>query len=672
MSCCLNPNCQKPLNPDSTQFCQSCGSKITLLRNRYQLIKPLGSGGFGRTYLAQDQDKLDEKCAIKQLTPQTQGSWAIQKAQTLFAQEARQLHRLGQHPQIPQLLAYFEEDNFLYLVQEYIPGLSLEQELQQQGALSQVQIEELLIELLTILKFVHQQDIIHRDIKPENVIRRHSDNKLVLIDFGVSKQLTQSVVNQPGTTIGSLGYAPLEQMEGGKVSPASDLYSLGVTCFQLLTGTNPTQLWTKQGYGWVSNWRQYLTSGVGEEFAQILDRLLQVESTQRYQSTDEVLYDLSLLPTTLKPNISQNAPTVATPYPLHAPTQAIPAAVSPPSKSNKTSKSNKIWLITGAILLLATVSYGVGRFLFSRSHTYNKMHLATTLTQHQSRVTSLDLSADGKMLISGSEDKTVKIWHLRQTETAIDIASVRSLNRHTDALYSLNLSADGKILVSGGADNSIAIWRLPTVGLITILRGHTSDIFSLAISRDGKTLVSGSSDKTIKLWQLPVGELQTTLTGHEGWVRALAISPDGNTLVSGSEDQTIRIWDLSTRELKQTLTEHLGAVRALAISRDGNTLISGSSDKTIKIWDLPTGKLKNTLKGHDDYVLAVAISDNGKIFVSGSEDGTIKVWNLQTGELQTTLEGNGSGIYAVAVSSASNMVVGGTSLGEIEVWQLPQ
>ncbi len=668
MSCCLNPNCQKPLNPDTTQFCQSCGSKITLLRNRYYIIKPLGSGGFGRTYLAQDQDKLDEKCAIKQLTPQTQGSWAIQKAQTLFAQEARQLHRLGQHPQIPHLLAYFEEDNFLYLVQEYIPGLSLEQEFQQQGNLSQAQIEDLLIELLTVLKFVHQQDIIHRDIKPENIIRRHSDKKLVLIDFGVSKQLTQSVVNQPGTTIGSLGYAPLEQMEGANVSPASDLHSLGVTCFQLLTGANPTQLWTKQGYGWVSNWRQYLTSGIGEEFAQILDRLLQVESNQRYQSADEVLRDVSLLPTTLKHNVSQTTPTVATPYPVYAPTQAIPGAASPPPPA----KSKKIWLITGAILLLATVSYGVGRFLVSRSHSYEKMHLATTLAQHKSRVTSLDLSTDGKMLISGSEDKTVKIWHLRQTETAIDLTSVRSLNRHTDAVYSLNLSADGKILASSGADDTITLWRLPTVGLINILRGHASDIFSLAISPDSKTLASGSSDKTIKLWQLPVGELQTKLTGHEGWVRALVISPDSKTLVSGSEDQTIRIWDLSTRELKQTLTEHLGAVRALAISPDGKTLISGSSDKTIKIWDLTTGKLKNTLKGHDDYVLAVAISDNGKIFVSGSEDGTIKVWNLQTGELQTTLEGNGSGIYAVAVSSASNIVVGGNSNGAIEVWQLPQ
>ncbi|NEP52201.1 MAG: protein kinase, partial [Moorea sp. SIO3C2] len=243
MICCLNPDCQNPINPDDHQFCQSCGNKLVLLKNRYRPIRPIGDGGFSKTYLAEDRDKLDEYCVIKQLAPQIEGTKALKKARELFDQEAKQLQRLGQHPQIPTLLAYFEEDQRLYLLQEYIEGKTLEQELAEAGAFSEDKIKDVLFELLTILKFVHQQKVIHRDIKPGNIIRRPTSgqaaekkSELVLIDFGIAKQLRATVMaNITGTTIGSFGYVPMEQMEGGKAYAASDLYSLGTTWFYLLT-----------------------------------------------------------------------------------------------------------------------------------------------------------------------------------------------------------------------------------------------------------------------------------------------------------------------------------------------------------------------------------------------------------------------------------------------------
>ena len=140
-----------------------------MLRNRYRPVKSLGGGGFGKTYLADDIDKLNENCVIKQFAPQVQGTGALQKATELFEQEARRLQQLGEHPQIPTLLAYFEQDDRLYLVQQYIDGQNLLAELQQQGILSEQKIRELLLDLLNILKEVHKQQVIHRDIKPENI-----------------------------------------------------------------------------------------------------------------------------------------------------------------------------------------------------------------------------------------------------------------------------------------------------------------------------------------------------------------------------------------------------------------------------------------------------------------------------------------------------------------------
>ena len=294
MICCLNPDCQNPQNPDTHKFCQSCRTPlIPLLRNRYRPIQLLSDeGGFGRTYLAEDNDKLNERCVIKQLAPQVQGTQALNKAVELFQQEAKRLQELGDNPQIPTLYAYFQEGNYLYLVQQFIDGENLLKDLQQRGTWNESQIRELLENLLPVLQFIHQRQVIHRDIKPQNIMRRR-DGRLVLIDFGASKQLTATIVAKTGTRIGSLGYSPLEQLQDGEAYPASDLFSLGATCFHLLSGVPPWDLWKMQGYGWVSSWRQHLKNPVSQELGGILDKLLQVDMQQRYQSVGEVLADLN-------------------------------------------------------------------------------------------------------------------------------------------------------------------------------------------------------------------------------------------------------------------------------------------------------------------------------------------------------------------------------------------
>jgi serine/threonine protein kinase len=295
---CLNPLCRARLNPEGYKFCQSCGSQL-LLRNRYRAIKFLGGGGFGRTYQAIDQDCMNAPCVVKQFSPSLDiqaEPVALRKATEMFNQEAVRLLQLGEHPQIPRLLAYFEQEH-LYLVQQLIDGQDLKQELAREGAFSEQKIRQLLADLLPVLKFIHDHGVIHRDIKPGNIMRRRQDGKLILIDFGVSKQATGSLLGKVGTTVGTAGYTPLEQMRG-QAYPASDLYSLGVTCVCLLTQFLPRVDGSDEVYNAMEGrwlWREYLPQGttISPHLGKVLDKLLQDLPKERYQSADEVLQALN-------------------------------------------------------------------------------------------------------------------------------------------------------------------------------------------------------------------------------------------------------------------------------------------------------------------------------------------------------------------------------------------
>jgi len=250
-----------------------------------------------------------------------------------------------------------------------------------------------------------------------------------------------------------------------------------------------------------------------------------------------------------------------------------------------------------------------------------KLRLLHTLTGHTGPVYSVAISGDGKTLVSGSEDKTIKMWDLSTGK------EVRTLSGHKDYVFSIAISGDRKTAVSGSRDNMIKVWDLSTGKEVRTLSKHNRNFGCVAISADGKTLASGSWEKTIEVWDLSTGQEVWTLAGHTGAVQSVAISADRETLVSGSEDKTIKVWKLSTGIKMRTLTGHTGGVLGLAISEDGETLVNGGG-VAIKIWQLSTGKELRTLTGHTDNVWSVAISADGHTLVSGSEDGTIKVWGV--------------------------------------------
>ncbi|KAK2595530.1 hypothetical protein QQS21_006758 [Conoideocrella luteorostrata] len=271
----------------------------------------------------------------------------------------------------------------------------------------------------------------------------------------------------------------------------------------------------------------------------------------------------------------------------------------------------------------------------------------TTLAGHDDWVKSVAFSPDGKLVASGSDDKTIKIWDAATGETQ------RTLAGHDDWINSVVFSPDGKLVASGSTDKTIKIWDAATGETQQTLAGHDDWVNSVAFSPDGKLVASGSIDKTIKIWDAATGETQRTLAGHDDWVRLVAFSPDGKLVASGSDDKTIKIWDAATGETQRTLAGHDDWVRLVAFSPDGKLVASGSDDKTIKIWDAATGETQQTLAGHDDLVRSVAFSPDGKLVASGSDDETIKIWDVATGETRRTLAGH-SGWHSSVVFDPIN------------------
>ncbi|MBD2439739.1 CHASE2 domain-containing serine/threonine-protein kinase [Nostoc sp. FACHB-110] len=286
-----------------------------ILAGRYKIVKVLGSGGFSETYIAEDMQRPGyPHCVVKQLKPANTQAKNLQLARRLFHSEAETLEKLGTYPQIPQLLAYFEQDDEFYLVQEYIVGHSLIKELPLGQGLSETTVTKIIRELLQILVFVHENKVIHRDIKPSNIIRRHSDKKLVLIDFGAVKELSTPQVEHseqsPFTIgIGTKGYAPSEQCFG-RPQYSSDIYAIGMIGIRALTGIAPHEIDRNEDGEW--EWKD--KAFVSDALAEILSKMVLDDFKQRYQSAAEVLIALDNLPTPHTTHL-QLADVPTTPWP---------------------------------------------------------------------------------------------------------------------------------------------------------------------------------------------------------------------------------------------------------------------------------------------------------------------------------------------------------------------
>ncbi|MGF2011573.1 serine/threonine-protein kinase [Nostoc sp. DedVER01b] len=446
-------------------------------------MKQIGKGGFCKTFLAVDEGQFPPiPCVVQELSLGSETSKTYQ-------QKAQKLEELGNHPQIPALMAYFQQDEHFYLVQEFIAGTNLAQVVEEEGAFNETQIWQLLEDVLPVLQFISDRNIIHRDIKPHNIIRRSPITKkgdFVIVDFTTAKIVTEIDRLTLETSIGSPEYAAPEQTKGKAVF-ASDLYSLGVTCIYLLTQISPFDLFDIANNCWV--WQQYLTTKVSDvwrqdskslRLAQILDKLLQNAITQRFQSANEVMQVMGM-----------------------------------EYKTQKFKLPNPPWRC---------------------------LHTLTGHSGTLSGVNALAISPDDYTLASANDDKNIKLWDLNTQKV------LATLSGHFQAVKSVAFSPDGQILASGSDDKTIKLWQFETLKEICTLVGHSHAVKSVAFSPDGQILASGSWDKTIKLWDVNTGREIYTIAGHQLQVNSVAFSPQGQLLASASYDRTIRLWQIPRRD----------------------------------------------------------------------------------------------------------------------------
>ncbi|OYQ61687.1 hypothetical protein B9G53_25695 [Pseudanabaena sp. SR411] len=357
-----------------------------VISGRYQIIQSLGGGGFGQTFLAEDLQLPDHhKCVVKRLQPTSNENFVWEIASRLFETEARVLHKLGNHDRIPRLLAHFAEDHEFYLVQELVEGYDLAHEITSVersadgypvGRMNEAQAIAFLIDVLEILTFVHQQGAIHRDIKPANLMRRRTDGRLVLIDFGAVKQVgTAIAASTIGSTvaIGTDGYMPNEQAIG-KPRPCSDLYAVGAITIQGLTGVAPNLLSEDLETGELA-WRHSpdhaalkYRAQVSDEFAMIIDKLVKYDFRDRYQSAEVVLIDLQKLkvpiaPTLLSTTVQTNFPKLTSAFNPNDDVATKFSPIAAPKDHLQFVHKNRLVLIAVGIVSVIAV---IGAVMFLR------------------------------------------------------------------------------------------------------------------------------------------------------------------------------------------------------------------------------------------------------------------------------------------------------------------
>jgi WD40 repeat protein/predicted Ser/Thr protein kinase len=701
---CLNPQCPEPENqPNSkARTCPHCGSDL-LINGRYRIVKPLGSGGFGKTFEAEENGTFKVIKVLYKNHP---------KAVSLFQQEAKVLARL-QHPGVPKVDSngYFTfppkgSDEVLHcLVMEKIDGMNLMEWLKRRNhqPIDQAQAVEWLKQLIDILGQVHQQHYFHRDIKPHNIMRRPS-GQLALIDFGTAREVTGTYLNKVGggqnvTEIISAGYTPPEQING-KAVPQSDFYALGRTFVYLLTGKKPTEFPEHPRTGKLL-WREGAPQ-ICNELAGVIDYMMAPFPGNRPQHTRMILQSLQdvepALTTSgrsgnsngsmsgLSGTIDRSGDNTLDPG-LRSKGSELRSRTlaSRPSTSRFKSKSwpaalwgtlQDIWAkpfvpwVTGGLVLTLALTQVYGAWRYSQipinpikviAELPSSQHLQRTLRQ-QGSVLAIALSVDGTAA-SGSFG-TIRLWESSTGKL------IRTFDKaHQKGVTAIAIGPDGKTLYSGSDDLTIRLWQIETGARRLTLTGHRGSVNALAIDPNGKILASGSADKTIRLWRAADGKPIQTLSGHQSAVNAVAISPNGQILASAGEDKTIRLWNLKGGKAIRTLTGHQGAVLALAFSPDGKMLASASADNTVMLWNLGTGKVHRILTAHRKWVRAVAFSPDGQHLMSGGE--TLHVWQAATGKLQLSLDGHDSWIDSIAISRNSQMLISGSHDGTLKIWRIP-
>jgi len=669
-----------------------------IIREHYKLIKPLGSGAFGRTYLAHNLQASDQStCVIKQLKLEGKDPDVVAKVREWFKREAEALQRLGQHAQIPQLLDAFEEKQEFYLVQEYIEGTVLREELRESSLWNEQQAFDFLQEVLPILDFIHSKGIIHRDIKPENLIRRANDRRLFLIDFGAVKQVTKLIQKQSSLTIvHSQGYSPPEQL-AGMPELNSDIYALGITCIEALTGMSPEALVqvrdpkTRQFI-----WPEALV--ISNEFQLILQKMVCTDSHQRYTKAVDVLQSLSQLNT--------DSPTLASPdhytpteitttnsadlqqnwQHSYTPTEISSRGLDEATSIDKQQREKVNHLVSS----LSTHSNDNSKQLFDqlnqRFQVLEESIIRNRLNTIQSVLQKKLVLLSSSLFVIATVSVTLYALAQNQTTHSIQPTSLNShqlveasktileekyrFSNHSAPITFLGFSSDGMTVVAASDDGLVKIQNLQDQ-TSKLLTQTPNKILALALSSNGQYLAIATQDKTIEVWDLVNLKKNHQITVDQ-LVWSLALNYEGQMLAAGNLGR-IQVWSL--QQMPRLLKTHTidpqkaEPIQTLAFNSGSDTLIGGSADGSIYLLNTKENSLQK-LQKHTKAVRAIAIDYPSESFFTGSADDTVNVWEpkKETKQPISRMPADMGGVQAIAKSPHGRKIAAGGAYGVLRLW----
>ena len=697
---------------------EDIGSRI----GRYKLLQKIGEGGMGLVYMAEQEEPVRRRVALKII------KLGMDTRQVVARFEAeRQALALMDHPNIAKVLdGGATETGRPYFVMELVQGVPIT-EFCDKNHLSAHERIKLFIPVCQAIQSAHQKGIIHRDLKPSNILVTLNAGQPVpkVIDFGIAKATNQKLTEKTlftnyATMIGTPAYMSPEQAEMSTldVDTRTDIYSLGVVLYELLTGSTPFPEKRLRSVGY--NEMQRIIAE--EEPQRPSTRLSTLQGEQRSliaknRGASDLTLD-KLFPGDLdwivmkclekdRARRYETATGLASDIQRHLDNE--PVMARPPSAAYRLQKLvRRHQLAFGAAAALSvTLVLGIvgstwqairatraeQEALAARNKERELRQTADAARQDESRQRQRAESDESKLvheLYVAKMNVVRQAWEenslervrtlLQETSTYADRGfewfywqrqmhlDLKTLRCHREGIHALAYSPDGKRMVTGSEDHTARVWDIANGRELFPLRGHTGTVESVAYSPDGQRLVTGSDDHVAIVWDAATGKELARLIGHTNHINSTAFSPDSRQILTGAFDGSARLWDVATGTNLLTLQDRRSQITSVAFSPDGQRIVVGGESSGSTVWDLSTGTRVLTLPEGLSTVWCVAFSPDGHRILTGSSDHTVRIWDAATGACLLTLSGHSGWVSAAAFSPDGRRIASGAMDETVKVW----